>query len=219
MSKEYSAYFGKEFDCIMNSVSLYPFVPKTSISQTKTIAYFGGLNLNRWRMICRFSELLSGRAKVIVYTGQEITEEIDRAFRKSGVELGGFLKGEEVRTKMLESDVLLHIESDDKYFRSLTCLSVSTKIPEYLMSSRPVIAYGPSEIASIRLISDNNLGITISSEGSGENQKKVLFDFLDNVEQQQLYVKRAYEYASSHFDKDKISEGLRKKIIQVCQNH
>lgn len=219
MSKEYSAYFGKEFDCIMNSVSLYPFVPKTTISHTKTIAYFGGLNLNRWKMISRFSELVSGKARVLVYTGQEITDEIDKAFKISGVELGGFLKGEEVRTKMLESDILLHIESDDKYYRSLTCLSVSTKIPEYLMSSRPVVAYGPAEIASIRLISDNNLGITISSEESEANQKNVLFKFLDNEEQQQLYVKRAYDYASSHFDKDKVSEGLRNKIIQICKNH
>lgn len=219
MSKEYSAYFGKEFDCIMNSVSLYPFMPKQQAPTIKSIAYFGGLNLNRWKMISRFSELVSGKAKVIVYTGQEITEEIDKAFKSSGVELGGFLKGEEVRAKMLESDILLHIESDEKYYRSLTCLSVSTKIPEYLMSSRPVIAYGPAEIASIRLISDNDLGITISSEESEANQKEVLFDFLDNEEWQQIYVKRAYEYASSHFDKDKISESLRNKIIQVCKNH
>lgn len=87
------------------------------------------------------------------------------------------------------------------------------------MSSRPVIAYGPTEIASVRLISDNNLGITISSEESEANQKNVLFNFLDNEELQQLYVKRAYDYASSHFDKDKVSEGLRNKIIQICKNH
>jgi len=218
MSQKYSDFFGKQFDCIMNSVDVYPFEPMAVTEDKSTIAYFGGLNLNRWKMISRLSKLSDGKARVIVYTGQEITEEIDASFKNAGVELGGFLKGDEVRKKMLESNMLLHIESDDEYYRALTCLSVSTKIPEYMMSSRPIIAFGPKEIASIRLVSDNDLALVISSEDDEVRQKTKLQELLDNRTMQQKYAKKAYDYAVEHFDKKKISMNLRNKLIEVCKN-
>ena len=64
---------------------------------------------------------------------------------------------------MFDADAFLHIESDDESYCSLTKLSVSTKIPEYLISSRLVIGYGPVYLASMKLLKDNNIGIVISN--------------------------------------------------------
>ena len=220
MSLEYSKFFNKHFDSIMNSVDVYPFTPKEPSVSVPVISYFGGLNLNRWKMISRVSNLVKGHAQVIVYTGQEITEEIATSFNEAGVILGGFLKGNEVREKMLESDILLHIESDDSYYRALTALSVSTKIPEYMMSSRPVIAFGPQEIASMRVVSDNSLGVAISSEDTEENQKEKLLTLLSDKNLQYEYARKAHEYASRKFNRDTIARALKEKLSEIAwKNH
>jgi glycosyltransferase involved in cell wall biosynthesis len=54
--------------------------------------------------------------------------------------------------------VLLHVEAFDDTVRAYTRLSLSTKIPQYMSSGRPILAYGPGELASCRYIADCDCG-------------------------------------------------------------
>ena len=48
------------------------------------------------------------------------------------------------------------------------------KIPEYLLTGNCVLAYGPLELASIRIFSDNEIGLIIGSEEYKQQIKKLI---------------------------------------------
>ena len=55
----------------------------------------------------------------------------------------------------------MHVEAFDKKNRKITRLSMSTKISEYVASGAQVLAIGPSDVASMRCLADNRLGLCV----------------------------------------------------------
>ncbi len=229
MAKEYSVYFQREFHPIMNSVSRTKFDYyngfKDIEKETISIAYFGGLHLNRWKMISFLSSIIntnknlfSKTPDIYIYTNSKITSDIKRNFKKNGIIVKKPLVGDELIKKMIDTDILLHVESDDKYNKSLTKLSVSTKIPEYLLTRNCVLAYGPSEVASIKLLQDNNIGIVIDSKESEKSILKKLSSLIENKEKRKEIGNNGYEYAKENFDTKTITSFFTKKIEELIEN-
>jgi hypothetical protein len=59
------------------------------------------------------------------------------------------------------ADVLVHVESFGAAERRYTRLSVSTKIPQYLWAARPILAYGPGEVASCQYVQSSASGVMV----------------------------------------------------------
>ncbi|GEM_PF-2471750 len=219
MCQKYSEYYGKEFSPIMNSVDikLYEGVEKNKKGQQDTIivSYFGGLHLNRDKMISRLGKLLSKieskKIVINVYTPTEIDEKLKHSLSKNNIFIKGKVQGKELYQEIINTDILLHTESDDFFNRSLTKLSVSTKIPEYLLAKNLILAYGPTDIASIMLLEQNDLALIVNSEDSDEVNIHKIVQALNGDEQFRL-IKNAYQYAIKEFDEEKISTNFRKTI-------
>lgn len=215
MANEYTQFFNKTFDPIMNSVTIEPYV-EPKINDTITITYFGGLHLNRWEMLSRLSSLLPHNCSLSVYTAPEnITEEVRDLFEKTGVVYKGVLSGEALKEAMRQADVLLHVESDDKDNRRFTRLAISTKIPEYLATGRPVLGFGPSEVASMRILSDNQIGIVVSSDDEDNIIKNSLNHFLEDFQSRKKLGQRGYCFAKKEFDMKANSDKLMDKLSRV----
>ena len=211
MADEYSQFFNKTFNPIMNSVSIESY-EEPKIQDSITIAYFGGLHLNRWKMLSRLSSLLPHNCSLHVYTAPEnITEEVVDVFEKTGVVYKGVLSGAALKEEMKQADVLLHVESDDKDNRRFTRLAISTKIPEYLATGRPVLGFGPSEVASMKILSDNKVGMVVSSDDNNDIIKDKLDGFLGDFQSRKVIGLRGYEFAKKIFDKKKNSD----RIIEI----
>lgn len=219
MSDVYTKHYGKKFNPIMNSVSptLYNGIEK---SQDKpkdkiVISYFGGLHLNRDKMIIRLAQILSKvedkKMLINVYTPTEMDDTLRKKFSENNIFIKDKVQGRELSQEIINTDILLHTESDDLFNRSLTRLSVSTKIPEYLLSKNLILAYGPTDIASIKLLEDNNLALIINSEESDEINIKKIIKALNSEEQFQL-IQNAYSYGIKEFDEERISSNFRKII-------
>ncbi|MCT2409544.1 hypothetical protein NZD88_18485 [Chryseobacterium antibioticum] len=219
MCQEYSKYYGKKFNPIMNSVNtkLYEGVEKykNRPQDEIVVSYFGGLHLNRDQMIIRLGKMFSkmGSKKIIinVYTPTEIDSVQKNNFSENNIFIKGTVQGKELYQEIINTDILLHTESDDLFNRSLTKLSVSTKIPEYLLSQNLILAYGPTEIASIKLLQENDLALIIDSEDTDENNIEKIINILSSDEELRL-IKNAYQYAVKEFDEEKISTNFRKII-------
>ena len=112
------------------------------------------------------------------------------------------------------SDFLVHAESFDSENKKVTMLSISTKIPEYLSSNRCIVAIGPSEIASINLIKENDLGIVLSDYVTLEQNAQILAATIANIEIYNGYCERAAQYFINHFDADKMRHILKTKLSQ-----
>lgn len=212
MSLEYNKYFGKKFHTIMNSADLCAYT-ESHFEANMTVSYFGGLHLNRWQMICEFSKIVPNNVIINVYSQSEYSTEIISAFKKHNVNYySAICEKNKLQKAMQNSNALLHVESDNAFYRSLTRLSVSTKISEYLISGRLVIGYGPSEVASMRILSDNNIGLVISSEESIINSKSKLNSALTNKEYMKNMGLVGYNYAVQNFNKETISSDFKNKI-------
>lgn len=224
MAREYTAFFGKEFIPIMNSVEIKD-IPnnknKESTLRKVVIRYFGGLHLDRWKMLCRLGKIINdiNKAKetsisLEVFSASQLSIEMSKAFANSSILYKGKVFGEDLKNMMSNSDFLIHVESDDQYYRSLTRLSVSTKIPEYLITGIPTIGYGPSEVASIKLLSDNNLGFVIDAKLSDDEIKKELLTIIFNSNSTNILI-NAREFVKEKFDKNKTSKEFRNKMENI----
>lgn len=222
MSKVYSLKYNKNFIPIMNSVNLSSIPPKT-IKSPIIISFFGNLELNRWKMIARFANKLKLVEKLFnmdvlvkVYSMSILDDEMVSTFKQSNIEFCGFVSGDSFKEALKNSNILLHVESDDKVYSSLTRLSVSTKIPEYLVSNRPIIAYGPSDVASISLLQKNKIGYVIDCKEEDSVITDLLKKYINEIITGNNYIcKRAYNFVAQNYDKNKIQECL-KNILYEC---
>jgi hypothetical protein len=167
MSLEYQSRIGKECIEIMNSIDVDEFI-KTDIekanSNERTIrmAYFGGLHLNRWETLSKLGETIKKISangdqsfSLDIYTNQiperKVLEKINHP---PYINYEGRVSSDEIIRKMKEYDLLVHVESFEKKYTNKTKLSISTKIPEYLATGRPILAVGPRNISSIKYIKE-----------------------------------------------------------------
>lgn len=118
---------------------------------------------------------------------------------------------------MFDSDILLHVESDDIKYRSFTRLAISTKIPEYLMHSRFVLGYGPAELASMELLTENKIGMCINSDSTIQEKEQQLEQIMDaNFRNEIAYC--GYLYATKHFDKKKNADLVKDAIAFILKD-
>ncbi len=215
MAKEYSDYFHKPFLHIMNAVEVLPYIAPSIVNKKPIISYFGGLHLDRWKMIVRLSTIINKGATIHVYSFANLSEDILCAFNKSNIIHHNGLRGSKLHDAMLNSDILLHVESDHPIQRRFTKLAISTKIPEYLISGRLIMGFGPPEVASMRLLSDNNMGFVVSSDESDVDVKNRLKEILPNYEYLNEVAKRGYDYAANNFNKSNLSLEFKNRLISI----
>lgn len=210
MSEEYSSYFNRKFSTIMNNVEINPShqISSTTTKSEYIISYFGGLHLGRWKMISDLAQsiLSISNVHIHVYTTSSITKEIKDAFSRNRVIFNDAVFGEELKARMNEADLLLHVESEK--YKSLTKLSVSTKIPEYLVSGKLILAYGPLDLASIKLIFDNNLGAVISSSCTKDEISYKIKHIITDRNNWSEVINSSFQYAKTNYDKHKNSKNL-----------
>ncbi|HEY9001046.1 MAG TPA: hypothetical protein VIM89_06825 [Mucilaginibacter sp.] len=177
MANEYRSEYHKEFFALMNCVDIKE-PDKTDQHKNGKIvfSYFGGLHLLRWQTLLSFFKAVKNNR---AYAANDLefriyTSDADRA--KYQHEFGqiaevvfcdrvsqGALIGE-----MRKSNYLVHVEAFDEKIKKYTRLSISTKIPEYLVAQRPIIAIGPGDIASIEYLRDNDCAHVIADLNSPE---------------------------------------------------
>lgn len=214
MCEEYSLFFNCDFSPIMNLADIRP-LSEYVTHDVPIISYFGSMSLNRWKMISRFSNLVGEKGIINIYTGDQLSKCMTNALAKDNVRLCGLVKGELFEEKKRESDILLHVESDEPEQRARTALSISTKIPDYLITGRLVIGFGPTEVASMRLISDNDIGIVLSASDDNNKLSIQLTTLLNDKNKWLEYGQKAYQYAIDNFDKRKTSLAIKNQLMQL----
>jgi hypothetical protein len=215
MANAYSKHYHKKFISLMNCVDI-PLYRKAKRNTRIIFSYFGGLHLNRWKSIAKLGLLLFEASKLSnvayvfnVYSASKIDNKIQESFILSGVNFRGCIESPELEEKMRMSDVLVHVESFEKRYSTLTKYSVSTKIPEYLASGRCVLAFGPMNIASIRLLAENNISIFINGNDSNECTIDKLKMTLEEYDVREEIGYNGYLFAQKNF----FSEKVRKRLL------
>ena len=230
MSDDYTAYYNREFMPIMNIVDI-PLKEEWKARQENsiTINYFGGLHLGRAEEIMRFARFMRDKVKdklkksysIGIYSFASLSEEELREMEDLGIAFHQGVTGGELEEAMRKSDILLHVESVRKEYHSLTKLSVSTKIPEYMCLTMPIVAFGPADVASFSVIAEVSPSMVINDVKDSfvmDKQAVQITGILNSDDKLASIAEANYNYAKVHSDKKIVAEQFRNEIISMIEN-
>jgi len=169
MAREYRQRFGGRFEVMYCAEVVRPY----SLPAGRPLVRFvftGTLAPNRWSSLKRIGQaldLLAGeglRGELMVYTPYGEADGIPKQDVPRSVKLAGTAAPKDVAGIQADADVLVHVESFDAISRAYTRLSLSTKVSQYFMAGRPVLALGPAEAASIQYVSEAGAGVTVTED-------------------------------------------------------
>ena len=227
MANDYTAYYNREFRPIMNIVDIPPKEEwKARQENALTINYFGGLHLGRAEEIIRFARFIRDEVKdnlkktysIGIYSFASISEKELKEMKDLGIFFHKGVTGSELAEAMKTSDILLHVESVRKVFHSLTKLSVSTKIPEYMCLTKPIIAFGPADVASFSVVAEATPEMVLDDVEDTkvmDKQAKHLIDILNSDVSLAEIANCNYNYAKLHFDRVIVAHEFRKEIQEM----
>lgn len=214
MANEYSSRFGRECTVIMNSVDVPKIFPNYKKSDRKYIklVYAGNLGLNRWHPLIEINECLMDLrkndiyGKMYVYSPNVPRQKVVNALNNTpSMGYHGSLKTVQLKKEIQDADIVIHVESFDKKNRHLTRLSMSTKIPEYLALGKCILAYGPSDVASIKYLIDNNAAVVACNRS--ELRQKLDF-LLSGIISKDEIGRKAYDLAIRKHQRTRLADLL-----------
>jgi hypothetical protein len=221
MVREYRSRFGGNYFIAMNTSGQLNLPVYASSNKTIKFVYAGNLGLNRWKVLASIADCLAELADEEGLNGELSVyslinpgdKEISSLNKPPFSYFKGALNTDELIKEKAGADVLVHVESFDRKNRHITRLSVSTKIPEYLASGRCIFAVGPSDVASMEYLAENDLGI-LSTSGEKCDIKRATREVMINGNKRLYYALKALEIARTRHNADDVALS----IVQIISN-
>lgn len=186
MRKTYKDLFKKNSIVALNmteSMKIENFTSKEQDSNIIKLIYAGGLHFKRYETLSLLAEAIDRynqkslvkKAYLSIYsTGKPSEKVLEKLNIKGSSKFLGGLSSEELKVKLNEADIPVHVESFDPRCIESTRLSISTKIPEYLSLGKPILAIGPEEVASMKFLT--NVAYCICDKNIIANEITKLFN-------------------------------------------
>lgn len=187
-----------------------------------TLIYAGGLHFKRYEtliLLCNVIKKYNENSIDLeifleIYSNQIPNKNIlDKLNIDSCSKFLGTLNKEELIAKLNKADIPVHVESFDLKCIESTKLSISTKIPEYLSLSKPILAIGPKEIASLEYLKDIAYCIT---------EPNILYESLsiliNNHKLQEDLSMAAYSKYTNCHDREVLIKNFKKSISNCINN-
>jgi hypothetical protein len=160
MAEEYVRRYSRQCDVVGNCVSESDMLVMRQQEPTldDAFVYVGGLANRRSEVLEQVARNLPSGVRVRLYVNpKESAQAAELSRRCAQIEDAGSLSRAMVPQRLASAAALLFVEATDPRTLAYTQLSVSGKVPEYLMSGRPILAVGPTEQASIRALRQSPL--------------------------------------------------------------
>lgn len=211
MSVEYKSRYNIPFEPLMLAIADDKLVELAAPPMNRgqvILTYVGGLHLRRWKSILLLSHAISGQdCSIRVFAPrQDLARYSNHFAHQPNVRLGTLAVGE-IPSALRESDILLHVESFDSDTSAYARLSVSTKLPQYMASCRPIIAIGPASLASIKLVKRAGCGIAITDE-SQDSLCNATRSFVSDGQRRLNCAIAGFKYAREHYSKQSATNRL-----------
>jgi hypothetical protein len=215
MAREYDTLFNKKCKLLINAMNTHsPTIFNNKKSSLKMFRYFGWLHSNRINSIIYLYNCLKLTDIdfiIEVYTFSKVNKSQYEKY--PNIRFFTPVYGEEYKKIISSSDFLIHSESFDKQDTKITSLSISTKITEYLISNKCIIAIGPKEIASIEILINNNLAIVLKGNGNEHDDIKMLANIVVNDELYTTLINNASNYCLKTFNSELMRKDLRESLF------
>jgi glycosyltransferase involved in cell wall biosynthesis len=174
MAEEYQERYGLSFTPLMQCDDVERFKCVKSVRERDwkniNIVYSGTLSLNRWRSFIHLAKAAEGlqtegvTIKIMIYAPFIPAEAWDKLHKLPAITLHNALTDKDVPKALSDADILFLPESFDESIRAYIKLSVSTKAHLYMMAGRPILVYGPPEIATVVYAKREKWGYVVENE-------------------------------------------------------
>lgn len=222
MADEYEKEFNKPFYLIGKGIDIDKIEPNNEWVKTDKIhfVYTGNYGGERGKQLILLAQAIknelinNGREACLdIYSTTKAEKATDDALSAIGcVNLCGGVNGEKLRHIQRRADYLVHVEGFSKKAIYETRLSFSTKIIDYLLAQRPIIAIGPAEVNSIKVLAKNGLA-TVAC-----NSKDVAA-IVRNARSTTYTPHRTMNYLTGERDIKKIQSDIKSRLSYLLWNH
>lgn len=210
MSKDYEELFRKKCYTLHTATS----IEKIDHIAKNKICYLGNVGLSRNDQLVKIGKTLKNMnlpiKKIDIYSSEVRSEILKNFTEENGISYHGAVSAEEVKKIMGESIALIHTESFSNRIHDLVKYSISTKIPDSLASGVCILAYGPSDIASISYLKENNAALCAETD---EELKQCLHDVFENTQKVNVIQNNAICLAKRNHSIERNYELLRKIVF------
>jgi glycosyltransferase involved in cell wall biosynthesis len=228
MAEEFENRYGHEWTWFTTLTDSYGYDPQPKKSKPGSpieFVFAGNLSFDRWREVCELGHAIKqlrqhGRpATLTVYGSPTHLKLYGNQLREAEVDVRQWVPVDELGSIFHNADVLVHVESShDPEMRHAIRLSLSTKISQYMMAGRPILAIGPAELASIKFVKDSNVGMT-HDISSGTSLFELIQTLVSQPELLQQLGRNGREKAMKVFEGDAQRERFRQLIRDTIEIH
>ncbi|MFI1196763.1 glycosyltransferase [Micromonospora sp. NPDC020750] len=226
MAREYQRRYGLPFAAFGNCVDPADFAdrpdPARPAGAVLDLVYVGGLHLDRWRSLRRVGEALGRlaadglRARLTVHAPPPDLDRYGERLGLPGVRLGRSLASDEVAAVLRRADVLVHVESFAEEHRHYTRYSLSTKIPQYLAAGRPVLGFGPAELASMAHLDAAGAGAVVGVDDPDRLARELARLCADPALRERLG-RQGLDFAVRHHRADQVAARFAETLARAAR--
>ena len=181
--------------------------------------FTGNIGANRWKSLGMLADALQRNrfGHLDIYTATPLTNKMIRRLNIDGYsEVHAPVTQDEVRRLQDESDVLVHAESFDLANRLLVRYSISTKIMDYLCVGRTILGIGPSDIASIEYLRDNDVAMIATNENELNRVISLLKESPNIIKK---YSRKGVCFARFQMNADEMKAALRTDMQEIIDHY
>lgn len=221
MQEEYSKLFNKP--CCLIGKGILPETVKdinvqSPIGKPMHFVYTGNIGDDRYKALADIGDAIFkglGRENAVldIYSTTPLTNEMSEVIHGcDAIEFHGGISKEEVMQVQKNADFLVHVEGFSQTAIFSAKMSFSTKIIDYMMMSKAILAYGPQEVNSIQVLKESEVGLTAIS---GEELETVITNIAINNVDYALLTKNTKQYLLENRDIEKIQAGIYQRLSDL----
>jgi glycosyltransferase involved in cell wall biosynthesis len=188
MAEQFELRYGRPWDWFTTLISAEDYDPSPRLPDGKLrLVFAGNLGLQRWQSLARLAQALRNLPReanllpVLEIYGSpaQLARHREALFVPGITELKGWVAPHELPNIFHSADVLVHAESFDADVAEYTKLSFSTKLSQYMMARRPILAVGPDHLGSLQMVRKARAGVTIAAEDTTDFAQQLLVALSD----------------------------------------
>lgn len=222
MAEEYENEFKIPFHTIGKSVDgkRLPEIPKKEEGNIIRFVYTGNYGGERGGQLVRLAQNINmvfpkGVAMFDIYSATKADIDIEEQLaRIECVRLMGSVSPDKILAIQQHADYLIHVEgfSPKAIFESR--LSFSTKIIDYLLAGRPIVAIGPQEVTSIQVLKSYDMAYVATDNSEIED---ALSKIARGQTSDDIKVNNGREFLLNHRDAGKMKTEMYQRILQLSK--
>lgn len=188
---------------------------KKKVTNQFVVSYAGNLGVGRHRSLIEIANALQeiGQNYYLDIYGTIPNESIRKAFNDcKGIRFHGRIDYNQVQAVTRNSDLLIHVESFEAYYRKDLKYAFSTKIADCLASNRCFLIYAPTDYAETQYLIQNDAAYIVTTN---EKLVETLKQLIEDPDSRDKYLERALMLSNRNHDQENSVRKFQKILCSL----